>query len=125
MAEPGKTFKFKDRTAEFEEKDIKDNMIMGIFAYLSILVLIPLFAAEDSKYARFQANQGIVLCIVSILFSIVISILTRIPFIGWLFAVIGSIIGLVWLVYAVLGIVDVVNGKARELPFIGGIRILK
>ena len=125
MAEPGKMFEFKDRTAEFEEKDIKDNMIMGIFAYLSILVLIPLFAAKNSKYARFHANQGIVLCIVSILFSIVISILTRIPFIGWLFAVIGSIIGLVWLVYAVLGIVDVVNGKARELPFIGGIRILK
>ena len=125
MAEPGKTFEFKDRTSEFEEKDIKDNMIMGIFAYLSILVLIPLFAAKNSKYARFHANQGIVLCIVSILFSIVISILTRIPFIGWLFAVIGSIIGLVWLVYAVLGIVDVVNGKARELPFIGGIRILK
>ena len=125
MAEPGKTFEFKDRTAEFEEKDVKDNMVMGIFAYLSILVLIPLFAAKESKYARFHTNQGIVLCIVSIITSIVLSVLTRIPFIGWLFSIIGGLIGLVWLVCAIIGIIDVVGGKARELPIIGGIKILK
>lgn len=125
MAEPNKLFEFKDRTAEFDQEDAKNNMVMGILAYLGILVLIPLFAAKDSKYARFHTNQGIVLCIACIIFTLIESILTGIPFVGWLFGVIGGLIGLVWLVLAILGIVDVVNGKARELPLIGQFKILK
>ena len=32
---------------------------MAILAYFGILVLIPILAAKDSKFARFHANQGL------------------------------------------------------------------
>ena len=41
-----------DTTNEFDPQDIQNNKAMAILAYLSWLVLIPLFAAKDSKFAR-------------------------------------------------------------------------
>ena len=43
--------------------DVQENKVMGILAYLSFLVLIPLFAAKESPFARFHTNQGLVLAI--------------------------------------------------------------
>ena len=115
----------KDFTEEFEQEDIASNKVMGILAYLSWLVLIPLFAAKESKYARFHVNQGIVLAIVEIISWVVFGLLGSIPGIGWLFSIIGWLVSLACLGLAVFGIINVANGKAKELPLIGGIRILK
>lgn len=116
----------KDFTEEFEQEDITSNKTMGILAYISWLVLIPLFAAKESKYARFHVNQGIVLAIVEIVIWVVFyAVLGSIPGIGWLFSIIGSLASLCCLGLAVFGIIHVAKGEARELPLIGGIRILK
>lgn len=50
-----------DTTAEFDSKDITDNKVMAVLAYIGILFLIPLLAAPNSRFARFHANQGLVL----------------------------------------------------------------
>ena len=114
-----------DTTAEYDAQDIQNNKIMGILAYLSWLVLIPLFAAKDSKFARFHCNQGIVLAVAEIIAVIVLSILDGLPLIGWIFSIAGSLLGLVCLLFAVLGIINAANGKAKELPIIGKFKILK
>lgn len=106
-----------DTTSEYSEEDITSNKAMGILAYLGILVLIPIFAAKESKFARFHANQGLVLVIV----EVILSILSGIPFIGWIF----GLVSIVCLVFAILGIVNVCNGKAKELPIIGKFKLLK
>lgn len=107
-----------DTTAEFNPADIEANKILSLFSYLGILFLIPLLAAKDSKYARFHANQGIVLFI----FSIAVNLLRYIPYIGGILGGIGS---LITFVLAIIGIVNAVNGKAKELPVIGKIKLLK
>ncbi|MBO7375760.1 MAG: hypothetical protein ILO42_01225 [Clostridia bacterium] len=114
-----------DYSESFEPKDIEDNKVISLFSYLSWLVLIPIFAAKDSKYARFHANQGIVLAIIEIAVWVVFGILSVIPVVGWIFTVLNSLCSIAFTVFAVLGIVNAVRGKAKELPFIGGIRILK
>lgn len=114
-----------DTTAEFDQNDIEQNKVMAILAYLSWLVLIPLFAAKESKFARYHVNQGIVLAIVEIVIWIVFGILSRIPFIGLIFALINALLSLGCFVLAILGIVNAANGKAKELPIIGKIKILK
>lgn len=114
-----------DTTEEFDPQDIESNKVMGILAYISWLVLIPLFAAKESKFARFHVNQGIVLAVAELICAIALSILSGLPLIGWLFRLVGSLFGLVCLVFAVLGVVNVLNGKAKELPFVGKYRILK
>ena len=118
-----------DTTAEFDQADITNNKAMGILAYLGPLVFIPMFAAKGSKFARFHANQGLTLFIACAAWSIVYSILNWIILaISWRLYFISSIIGLcslVFLVLAVLGIVNAANGRAKELPVIGKFKFLK
>ena len=109
-----------DTTSEFDPEDIAKNKIFAIFAYLGWLVLIPIFAAKESKFARFHANQGIVLAIASTLGIILISLLPSIKIvylIAWLFEL--AVFALM-----VIGIYNAANGKAKDLPVIGTFRIL-
>ena len=118
-----------DETAQYDPKDIEANKVMALLAYLGILVIVPLFAAKDSKYARFHSNQGLVLCIAAIVYGVVYSILSGIILaISWRLAFVVSLIGLVGVVFAVLciiGIINALNGRAKELPIIGKYRLLK
>lgn len=114
-----------DTTAEYDQADIEQNKVMAIFAYLSWLVLIPIFAAKESKFARFHANQGLVLAIAEIICWVVLGILGNLPFIGWIFSIVDGLFSLVCLIFAVIGIVNAANGKAKELPIVGKYRILK
>ena len=114
-----------DTTAEYDAQDIRNNKAMAILAYLSWLVLIPLFAARESKFARFHCNQGIVLAVAEIIAVIVLNILDGLPLIGWIFSIAGSLLGLVCFLFAILGIINAANGKAKELPIIGKFKILK
>ncbi len=118
-----------DTTSEFDPKDVEQNKIMAILAYLSWLVIIPIFAAKDSKFARFHANQGLVLALTEIVWWVGTGILTAIltaivPFLGFLSTLLG-LVNLLFLVLLVIGIMNVANGRAKELPIIGKFRILK
>jgi len=110
--------------------DATNNKAMGILAYLGILVLIPFFTAKESPFARFHANQGLVLAIAEIAYGIVISILGVVFLaMSWrLAAIMSTIFGIVWLAFlglAILGIINAANGKTAPLPVIGKITILK
>ena len=105
-----------DTTAEYDAQDIEKNKVMALLAY--IIFLIPLLAAKDSKFARFHTNQGLVLFIGAILSSVI----TVIPIIGW---IIAPIAGLAITVLAIIGIINALNGRAKELPVIGKFKILK
>lgn len=104
---------------------------MGILAYIGILVLVPIFAAKNSGFARFHANQGLVLLILEAATGILMAILMTIMTASFNLTGI-TIIGLItWLLYipivifAVLGIVAAAKGDKKPLPIIGNIRILK
>lgn len=110
-------------------RDVQDNKIMAILAYFGPLVLVPIFAAKESKFARYHANQGLVLLLVSIAYSIVYSILSAIIWaISWRLGFLSSILGFVSIVFLVLAIIGIINankGEMKPLPVIGNIRILK
>lgn len=108
----------KDTTAEFDPADIEKNKILCLFSYLGILFLIPLLACQDSKFARYHVNQGIIL----FLANLILSAVAIIPILGWIAGGIGSIIAFVLMI---IGIVNAVQGKAKELPIIGKFRLLK
>jgi len=118
-----------DTTAEFDPNDIEQNKVMAILAYLGILVLVPILAAPQSKFARYHANQGLVLAIGMIAWGIIYGILTSIfTLISiWLGILFSWLLGLVWIpsaVLAILGIINAANGKAKELPILGKFKIL-
>ncbi|MBQ9468118.1 MAG: DUF4870 domain-containing protein [Clostridia bacterium] len=111
-----------DYTAQFTKEDVESNKVMAILAYIGILVLVPIFAAKESKFARFHANQGLVFLIVAVIAGAVSGIFGLIPYVGW---IVGSAIGVCTLLLMIFGIVNAAQGRAKELPIIGKFRILK
>lgn len=125
-----------DTTTDYDKADIEQNKVMAVLSYFGILVLVPILAAKDSLFARFHANQGLVLFIVMIGWLIVDSILTAIlRAILWrslglwsIYSLCSLLLNLVYIAFAVLaviGIVNALNGKAKELPLIGRFKLLK
>ncbi|HEY5221229.1 MAG TPA: DUF4870 domain-containing protein [Candidatus Paceibacterota bacterium] len=94
-----------------------DKNIMAIFAYLSILIIIPFLTdAKDNPFVKYHIKQGLVLLIFEVIGWFANIVLVWIPVIGAL------IIWLWWLaslVLAIIGIMNVVNGKEKELPYLG------
>ena len=124
----------EDRTAEFDKADISANKVYAILAYIGFLVLVPLIAVPKSKFARFHANQGLVLLIGEVAYNIVRSVLVyvlRLTMWGPLRIVYDAVkfatgaVGLVFVVFAVIGIVNAAQGIAKELPLVGKVKILK
>ncbi|MBQ2774915.1 MAG: zinc-ribbon domain-containing protein [Clostridia bacterium] len=116
-----------DTTAEFEQEDIDKNKVMAILAYLSWLVLIPLLAAKDSKFARFHTNQGLVLAIAEVIWGVAYSIVSAILgaiHLGFIASILG-LVSILFLVLTIIGIINAANGKAKELPVVGKFKILK
>ena len=113
-----------DYTSSFDPADVQNNKVMGVLSYLGILVLIPLLAARNSPFARFHCNQGIVLALAEVVAGVVLGIGRRMLLVGWIFRLVGSLASILWIVLAVIGILNAINGRAKELPVIGGIKIL-
>ena len=106
-----------DSTDQFDAADINDNKILAALSYLSWLVLIPLLVSK-SRFVKFHANQGLILFIA----SFIVGVVAVIPILGWLVSFVG---GIVTFVLAIIGIVNVVNGKAKQLPIIGKFTLIK
>ena len=121
--------------AQPSANDAQDNKVMAILAY--ILFFIPLLTGDTKKspFVKFHTNQGTVLFIASIAFSIVYSIITGILTSmfyvsgAWrFFSIIVSLLGILWLAptaLVVLGIINAATGKEKPLPVIGKFTIIK
>jgi len=99
-----------------DQKDIDDNKVMGILAY--IIFLIPLLAAKESPFARFHTNQGFLI----FLLYIACSVIFIIPILGWIVGLLGYLFAFVCMI---IGIINAIGGKMKDLPLIGKFRIIK
>jgi uncharacterized membrane protein len=116
-----------------EGKKTSDNdKIMGVLAYLGVLVLIPLLAAKDSKFAQFHAKQGLTLFLGEVILFVLNWVVTIILFssvaglgIGSLLSIVLWVVGVLFVVLSIIGIINVINGEQKPLPVVGGIKIMK
>jgi len=95
--------------------DAEQNKVMAILAY--IIFFIPLLAAKESRFAMYHANQGTILFLAGLALSLICGFLAVIT-LGILFFL-PMLASIVWLVFAVLGIINAAQGVAKPLPFIG------
>ncbi len=124
---------FTDRTSDFDPADIEKNRVFGGLSYLWLLFILPLFACPQSRFAKFHANQGLVLfiieAVINLIFGVVIKFVKIVPILGGVAAgilgLIQGIIGIVVLVLAIYCLVRAFDGKADEISVIGSIRIIK
>jgi len=89
----------------------------AILSYLGIILWLIAYLAGDKENTKFDLNQGLVLALANIICSVCSSV---IPYVGFVF----SIIGIVIFVFQIMGIINACKGEEKELPLIGGIKIL-
>jgi Predicted membrane protein len=99
-----------------DQKDLDDNKVMGILAY--IIFLIPLLAAKESPFARFHTNQGFLVFLLYLASSVIMII----PILGWIVGLVGYLFAFVCMI---MGIINAIGGKMKNLPIIGKYRIIK
>jgi uncharacterized membrane protein/ribosomal protein L40E len=112
----------EDVTANMDPEDIQKNKVMAVLAYLGFLILIPIFTATDSRFARYHVGQAINLWAAEVILSLIVSIFKWIPVIGVIIRILSWIVGIVIFVLAVLGLVNAVQGRAKALPLVGNIK---
>ncbi len=131
----------KDHTEEYETTDIASAKGISAIAYLGILFFIPLIAKPESKFAKFHANQGLVFFISSAVLQVLRAIIQTIiksifttSYYGFTYvsstgrlivSFIAFAVDIIILLWFILGLVNALSGKAKDLPIIGKIRIIK
>lgn len=107
----------QENLTQFIAEDIEKNKVISALAY--IIFFLPLIVCADSPFGKFHANQGLLLLITGVGGSIILSF---IPIVGWILL---PLLSLAIFILAILGLINTINGKAKELPVIGKYRIIK
>lgn len=106
---------------EAEQSDIDNsNKAMAILAY--ILFIIPLLAAKESKYARYHANQGLVLLLAVSTIHIVGAMFSLTD---WMMIIPIGMLSVLVAAAAVIGVLHAVNGRMKPMPFIGKLKLIQ
>ena len=126
----------EDDTLSFSKEEIEDGKVMGVISYL--IPFVPYLTEKNNGFVKYHAKQGMNLMMVYIMY---LFLQISVGFIKvrrticdgrveywqtpqWLEfplkVILLCILGLV-----VWGIVDVCNGKARKLPILNKIKIIK
>ncbi len=101
----------------YTTEDIEKGKTMAGLSYL--IFFLPLVVCPESKYAKFHANQALLLLITGIAGNVILGI---IPVIGWMLM---PVFGLGVLALGIMGLINGFGGKAKRLPLIGKFTILK
>lgn len=116
----------KDDSKSFDKKDIESGKVMSILAYLGILVLIPYLTEKNNKYVIYHAKQGMNLFICEIIAGVAVGFIGSLLYRLWFIVnLIDMLLGIAIFALSIIGIVNVCNGKAKELPIINKFKIIK
>ena len=118
-----------DTTGDYTPAEIENGKGMACLSYLGILVLIPFIAEKGNRFVRYHACQGLVLFLVEIAYWVAMQIVSAsLLAISWRLVsvtMILSLAGFVFLALSICGLVNVFQGRAKELPLIGKINLFR
>ena len=112
---------------EAPKSDIGDHKLFAILGYiLPFLFFLPLLneSSKNNDFARFHANQQLILLILGIALHFFIGNFLYMTF-GYGAYMFTSLLNLALLVLVVMGVMNAAQEKKKELPIVGGIKILK
>lgn len=95
-----------------EPMTVEKNTFMALLSYIGPLVIIPYLTAKDDGFVMFHIKQGLVLFVGEIALWVLMSMF-------WFLFPIWQLINLVIFVFAIIGIVNALGGKEKQLPVVG------
>ncbi len=104
----------KEFTSEINTT-VEEGKTTAIVAYLTIFGLLAAFIMNNEKknpFASYHIRQSLGLGLTGIAFSI----LSYIPFIGWLISMLG---GILIIVLWVMALISAINGERKPAPVLG------
>lgn len=115
-----------DHTSEFDQKDIQDNKLIAMVAYMFGIVgiLIASLINKDSEFVKFHVKQAIKIEIVTYI-SALCGIVGIIPILGWIIAFVLVLFQLVLFVVTLIQFFDASKGNAKEAPIVSSFGFLK
>lgn len=124
-----------EEKTQLVESDAEKNKVFGILAYLGILVIIPIVAAKDSPFARYHANQGLILLlcwvgltIITVVVGIILGLalgMLGLDMLAGLFGVGINVLHILMVILMIIGIINAAQGQCKPLPVIGKYNLLK
>lgn len=116
----------KNETENVQADDAVARKLIFSLCYLwGILFFLPLILYPNDSVAKRHANAGLVLLLFSVVGNVVFGILTFIPLLNIIFAIVAGVYSLLLLVLGIVGIVYVVTDQNKDLPLIGAIKFFK
>ena len=133
----------EDTTSDYDKKDIEDNRGLAMISYLGPLALIPFLVSKDSKFVNYHAKQGLNLFVFELIIGISSYFLTSIIQIPkmctlwgettyecgvitpWWITLPISLMEVFTFALAVVGFIWAYQGKAKELPILGKLKVIK
>ncbi len=103
----------KNSLIEFDPADVEANKTAAGLAYIAFF--IPLIMAPNSQYAKFNANQSLLILIG----YFAAGIISVIPFIGLISGLLFLALG----VFSIMGLVYGFTGKTKPLPLLDKLNI--
>jgi len=115
------------------QSSANNNKVFNILSYIGILWLIGMFCeSKNDKDVRFHVGQGILISILEVVVGLINGLVIANVFVTrhtyWYYTytetsalgyVLMTLLSLVPLAFAILGIVNAVKGEKKELPIIG------
>ena len=94
---------------------MEQNKLIGIISYITVIgFIIALILNQEKKdpFSSFHIRQSLGIFVT----GLGLSILAVVPIIGWIVAIVGS---LVVLVMWILGLISAINGTMKPVPVLG------
>jgi uncharacterized membrane protein len=117
MDEQNSTINQEESKSVFSQEDIEKNKVVSAFAYF--IFFLPLLACPGSPFGKFHANQGLLLLITCVAGEFILGL---VPVFGWIILPVFSI---AMFIIGIIGLINTLNGNAKELPVIGKYKIIK
>lgn len=108
----------KEKTSK---EEIDTGKGMAIVCYFNLLVIIPLLFEKSNNFVRYHINQGLSLCLFTIVTGVIKLMLNDFLLYSYIFAI---LMALLIIIMVVIGIKNVCSGEEKPLPIIGNFNLL-
>lgn len=99
---------FKNLNLRVHLRKLNLTTLLGILAYLNVLVIFPLIFSKNKPFVQFHVKQGLLL----LAFTAIGFFSLYVPILSWIIIVFFAI-------FLIAGIINVLLGRERHLPIIG------
>ncbi len=96
-----------------------------IVAYITLIGWLVAYFAGTKEESKFHLNQALVIWLCNLILTLVTNIVGYIPVVGFILTIVLGIVSIALFVFWIMGLVYACQGNEKEIPLIGGIKILK